>query len=459
MPTTRFYLPSSGAAAVTPANAAWDKTTGAGSALAAVRTKISSAMATVTNTKDSTTLHSSLIRQYVTEPLGSQTITGHISGAMRCIESNIGFSACVAVSIRACSQDGTTIRSPALLAISNSDLYTSGTVHEMANALTNRLLEDVNEATSITLTSCTLSDGDRLIFEFGYKSSDTSTTRTGGISFGDDSATDLSSTDTTVTVANNPWIEFDTALVFDRSLALSGLAGTAAVDAPLAADSLAISGGSATSAVGTVTPSTTTDLTLALTGVEGTSAAGSVTESFSLQASGLGASTATGSVALSVGLTPGGVQAVSAADSASKSFSLAVDGLGAAAAADSVAAAVGLAVSGSVSTGHAGSFAGAPSDGEQALTGGLASADLGAMAAEAAVPSIGTEAAATIDLALAEIEADLSGESALADAGTIIPPHEVLSGMDAVTDLGLLLASRMFWISAEWTETYITERE
>lgn len=211
---TRFYLPSTGAAEVTPANDSWDKTTGAGAARKAVTARISSAMATVTNTKDSTTLHCSLIRQYVTGPLAAQTISGTVKGQMRCIESNGNFAACVAVSIRACSEDGGTIRSPALLAISNSDLYTSGTVHEMATSLTNRSLEDSAENKSLSLTSCTLSEGDRLVIELGFRSSDTSTIRTGGISFGDDHATTDLPEDQVATAANNPWIEFSQTINF-----------------------------------------------------------------------------------------------------------------------------------------------------------------------------------------------------------------------------------------------------
>ena len=205
MATTRWYLPSTGAAAVNPANDSWTRTAGMGSDLAAVRTRISSSMATVTSTKTSANPGSALIRQYVTEPLAAQTITGNVSGQMRCIESNGALSACVAVSVRAVSNDGTTVRSGGL-AISASDLYT--TTSEMYTSLRNLKLMDVNESASIALTSMTLSDGDRLVFEFGYKATSTSTTYTGGISFGDNSATDLAA-DMTTTTANNPWIEFD----------------------------------------------------------------------------------------------------------------------------------------------------------------------------------------------------------------------------------------------------------
>src|ERR1035437_3274855 len=135
MATTRWYLPSTGAAAVNPANDSWTRTAGMGSDLAAVRTRISSSMATVTSTKTSANPGSALIRQYVTEPLAAQTITGNVSGQMRCIESNGALSACVAVSVRAVSNDGTTVRSGGL-AISASDLYT--TTSEMYTGLMQR---------------------------------------------------------------------------------------------------------------------------------------------------------------------------------------------------------------------------------------------------------------------------------------------------------------------------------
>ena len=207
---TRFYLPSTGAAAVTVANDSWTKTTGAGTALAAVTAKISSAMGTITNTANGTAVTPTLIRQYVTRSFGAQTLTGTVSGVMRCIESNVNFSATLAFSVRACSSDGGTIRTGGL-SIRYSDLYTT-VPPEMATSLTNRQLMDSAEATSHTLSSITMSEGDRLVFEFGFTSNDTSTSRTGGISFGDNSATDCVF-DQTGTAANNPWIEFSANLV------------------------------------------------------------------------------------------------------------------------------------------------------------------------------------------------------------------------------------------------------
>ncbi len=74
---TRFYLPSTGAAAVSPSYAAWADTGQAGSRLKAVTTKISSAMAGV-YVASVAGGERTLIRQYVSDPIPAQTITGTV---------------------------------------------------------------------------------------------------------------------------------------------------------------------------------------------------------------------------------------------------------------------------------------------------------------------------------------------------------------------------------------------
>jgi hypothetical protein len=242
---TRFYLPSTGAAAVAPANDSWNMTSGAAAARAAVRTKIASAMETITSDNDGTVNHTILLRQYVSEPLGAQTISGNIKGQIRAKTSAGSDTHNLSISIRACSNDGATIRSPALLAIKSETTTMSKT------ALTNRKFED-GSTTPIALTSLTISEGDRLVIEIGYKNGQTITTRNGGVSCGDDSASDLAQDETTTT-ADNPWIEFDSTLQPDTRVAISGNAGAAAIGSVLAAVVVALSGIAAAGAVGNVT--------------------------------------------------------------------------------------------------------------------------------------------------------------------------------------------------------------
>lgn len=207
-------MPSTGAAAVAPANDAWTQTAGAAAALAMVRTRIASAAATITVGNTGVAGNTCLLRQYVSESIPyAQTITGKFYGVMRCIESSAANSDTLAVSVRACSSDGGTIRTPALLAISASDASTVAP-YEMAASLTSSTFWDVNENNYLALTSCTISANDRIVVEIGYRNGATVTSRTGGVSCHDDSATDLN-WGNLETAANNPWIEF-TADLFCR---------------------------------------------------------------------------------------------------------------------------------------------------------------------------------------------------------------------------------------------------
>lgn len=182
-------------------------TSGASSALAMVRMKIASAMATITSNGNGTVGHTSLLRQYVSEPIPyAQTITGNIHGIIRCIESSAAGNNTLAFSIRACSGDGATIRTPALMAITASD--STGDPYEMGRTTaTASAFYDSAENCYHTLTNCTISAGDRLVIEIGFRAGSTTTTRTGGVVCGDDSATDLPFTSIN-TNTDNPWIEF-----------------------------------------------------------------------------------------------------------------------------------------------------------------------------------------------------------------------------------------------------------
>ena len=210
---TRLYFPSTTAADVTPDySTSW---TGVANAdrRKCVRTKQATAMAS----KSANALAGSgaefvLNRQYVSEPLSAQTIAGHIKGQFRCLESATGFNGTIAIHIRVCNREGTSFTGT-ILALTASDV-TSTTPPEFATSLTNRRLQDVNEAFSLTLASLDVNQGDRLVIEIGCREVGTTTTRTGSINCGDNSATDLGE-NTTDTAAYNPWIEFDSNVLFE----------------------------------------------------------------------------------------------------------------------------------------------------------------------------------------------------------------------------------------------------
>ncbi len=196
---TRFYLPSSGAAAVSPSfSADWEDTSIA-ARLATVTTKIGSAATQVDFGDSSSANRDILFRQYVSAGLAVQTITAQIV-EIQIRAKQVLFTSNMFLSwgVKAVSNDGTTLRGT-LVAVHRDDLA-------LAMILTNR--EDFATSTPVTLQ-----DGDRLVFEIG----------TGGIpltdhdsslSIGDDQGgSDLPHDDVTTTVAD-PWIQFSQAIAF-----------------------------------------------------------------------------------------------------------------------------------------------------------------------------------------------------------------------------------------------------
>lgn len=210
----RFYLQNGyGTPFTVGFDASWNKSAGAATYYLSTA-RDNSGMATTAIAQ--LTLGPNLIalRQFISAPLDKdQTISGTIKGQVRAIENNSALNATIAVGIRVVSRDGSVVRGT-LLGVTASD-DTSATPPEMAVALTNRRFQDASENFSITLSSLDCKEGDRIVVEVGYRENNTTTntTQTGGMSFGDDSATDLPENSTTTT-ANNPWIEFSQDITF-----------------------------------------------------------------------------------------------------------------------------------------------------------------------------------------------------------------------------------------------------
>jgi len=196
---TRFYLPSSGAADVSPGfNAGWEET-GDADRLKMVTTKISSAM---TN-KSGTTLITAgdlLLRQYVSAALEAQTITGDVKIYARASEALATVDAFSRILLKVVSNDGGTVRGTLL---SFGD-YSTGA--EWNTSLRNKSFADIDPPTSVTTL-----DGDRLVLEIGFAHA--AVISSAQINFGDDSSTDLSEDETTTT-ADNPWLEIGQTLTF-----------------------------------------------------------------------------------------------------------------------------------------------------------------------------------------------------------------------------------------------------
>ena len=206
----RLYLPSTGAAAVSPAfGAEWDITTDA-DRLRCVSSKISSAMANKLANKPAANVQDQdiLVRQYVSDPLAAQTISGTVKSVVRAVESATATDARAQFLIRVVSNDGSTVRGTLL-----AHDTTTGLVSEFSAASpTNRKFPLAWSAPGATLSSVACEAGDRLVIAFGCRIHASGTNaRTVELRFGDAAASDLAE-DETSTTDLNPWVEFSQAI-------------------------------------------------------------------------------------------------------------------------------------------------------------------------------------------------------------------------------------------------------
>lgn len=199
---TRFYFPSTGAGAVSPAfDAGWEDVSIV-TRLKTVTTKIASAMTTVAFSDLLATDEDILFRQWVSDPLVAQTIIGQtLTMQMRAIETLATNNMFVTWVVKVVSNDGGTVRGT-LVAITRDNVEVD------AATLTNRSLVLATNALAIL-------DGDRLVFEIGTGGVAT-VSHDSSLRIGDADATDLPVNDTTTT-DNSPWLEFQQVLVFQAA--------------------------------------------------------------------------------------------------------------------------------------------------------------------------------------------------------------------------------------------------
>ena len=218
---TRLYLPSTGAAAVSPAYAAWGDAVQASPRLKMVTTRISSAMASISLTDGVGDPNVRFLwRQYVSDPVGAQTIDGTVKGQLRVLSDGPGTWNRVCLCIKVVSNDGTTLRGT-LLALGEYFANAS-----FAISLTNRKSSDLDGLSSVVAQA-----NDRIVVEFGCLATGGAADAMAQMSCGDDSGTDLPEDETT-TAANNPWIEFSGNLfTTDYTVTPASVAMTASVPA------------------------------------------------------------------------------------------------------------------------------------------------------------------------------------------------------------------------------------
>lgn len=216
---TRFYFPSTGAAAVSPAYGAGWVQDPAVDRRALVTTRISSAFAQVGtgDTGDTLGATNTILRQYVSAPLAAQTVTGTLKGQFRGKRagSSDTISATLAIRVAKVGVDGTTVTEIVAITGSTNTAAAPPIFVTIATALTNRRLEvgDVDDFT-IDVPSTGISAGERLIIEIGVVNNQYTSTRFAAVEFGDNSGSDLAE-DETSTTQNNPWVEFTHTFTFD----------------------------------------------------------------------------------------------------------------------------------------------------------------------------------------------------------------------------------------------------
>ena len=222
---TRIYLPSSGAAPVTPSTWNHPNTVTTTYTYAGVLQKISSAFASRTSaTGIESPIYKGVLR-YVIGPLSAAQISGTVKLVQRVSESAIGANANLSIAVKIIQPNGSD-RS-VLLAYTSSDLASAP--YEMTTTLSVKYAYSALEVYPIGLTSQTPTLGDYLVIEIGFRSA-TTTTRAIVHRIGDAVANDCPET---VGGVNDycPWVEFSNGVGFIKSIAGS-LAASASISVP-----------------------------------------------------------------------------------------------------------------------------------------------------------------------------------------------------------------------------------
>jgi hypothetical protein len=203
---TRFYLPSTGVADVSPVftfQASWSQTTNA-DRLKCVTSRINSAMTSKTQAGINTAGSRILVRQYISDPISAQTISaGTVKGTIRVLESaandNVDQVIC---KICVISNDGSSLTGTIL------NLGSYGPTAEFNTSLRAKRIADGDATTQVVANA-----NDRILIELGYANTATGTSVSADMNFGDNSATDLGDNETD-TAANNPFLELSQTITF-----------------------------------------------------------------------------------------------------------------------------------------------------------------------------------------------------------------------------------------------------
>lgn len=211
----RFWFPATTAAAVSPAiDAGWQYTT------EYVRRKLNKHFVSGTSAAGTaigawTSGYKAIDRQYVSDPLAAQTISGTVTAVLMVREwatdDNVDSLVCC---IKVVSNDGSTVLAT-LLAL--------GTYHTPAEFINSASCRNQLFLNAQAISSYDCAEGDRLVVELGYTNSVAGTTPTASARYNGTSDCAANSTGTTALAG---WIEFSSTITF-QPLSGSGSASSA----------------------------------------------------------------------------------------------------------------------------------------------------------------------------------------------------------------------------------------
>jgi len=208
---TRIYLPSSGAAPVTPST--WNFPNQINPLeFAGVLARLNSAQTTRLQATGTTSPTLRAMFRWVIGPLAAQSIAGTINLVMQCFESNALANATLAVAVKIIKPDLTD--RAVLLAAVGSD--SAASPQEMSlTPLANKRAWNLTEVRPIPLTTQSAVAGDYLVIEVGFRSA-TTTTRNISIRYGDTTAGELADADSGAS-DYAPWIDFSQTLTWPEA--------------------------------------------------------------------------------------------------------------------------------------------------------------------------------------------------------------------------------------------------
>jgi hypothetical protein len=199
---TRIYLPSTGAAAVTPTN--WLITPAANNyTYAGVLAKISSAFANRSQVTTTANAYTWAVARYVLGPLDAVQISGTVEAVVRCYENNAQANCTLAMGIHIIQANGA--NRSTLLVNTHSDSAAAN--YEFTTTLSSKRCYTTSETRPPTLSNQTPTVGDYLVIELGFYRVNGANNRSISINVGDNNANDLPNADGDAN-AFCPWVEF-----------------------------------------------------------------------------------------------------------------------------------------------------------------------------------------------------------------------------------------------------------